>query len=89
MCGLIGVELTITILCRNHSVQVLASPTENMGTLLNAVHSVHIGGELKLSNAIQVAQLALKHRRTKTGAFTYHSLTNAGIDPPHFTDCRL
>jgi 26S proteasome regulatory subunit N10 len=38
-----------------------------MGTLLNAVHSVSIGGEMKLSNAIQVAQLALKHRRNKTG----------------------
>lgn len=61
-----------------YSVQVLASPTENMGTLLNAVHSVHIGGELKLSNAIQVAQLALKHRRTKTGAFSIPlSYTNA------------
>ncbi|GAB9464037.1 hypothetical protein Gpo141_00001478 [Globisporangium polare] len=61
-------ESTVGVLTMaGKSVQVLASPTENMGTLLNAVHSVHIGGELKLSNAIQVAQLALKHRRTKTG----------------------
>lgn len=74
MCGT-RIELTmyiliIIIMLLLFSVQVLASPTENMGTLLNAVHSVHIGGELKLSNAIQVAQLALKHRRTKTGAFS-------------------
>lgn len=48
--------------------QVLASPTENMGTLLNAVHRVAIGGSMKLSNAIQVALLALKHRRNKAGS---------------------
>ncbi|RLN66225.1 hypothetical protein BBJ28_00016209 [Nothophytophthora sp. Chile5] len=48
-------------------VQVLASPTDNMGTLLSAIHRVQIGGSMKLSNAIQVAQLALKHRRNKTG----------------------
>ncbi|TYZ68161.1 hypothetical protein PybrP1_005112 [[Pythium] brassicae (nom. inval.)] len=61
-------ESTVGVLTMaGKSVQVLASPTENMGTLLNAVHSVKIGGELKLSNALQVAQLALKHRRTKTG----------------------
>lgn len=48
--------------------QVLASPTDNMGTLLSAIHSVNIGGVMKLSNALQVAQLALKHRRNKTGA---------------------
>jgi 26S proteasome regulatory subunit N10 len=52
------------------SVQVLASPTDNMGTLLSAIHSVNIGGVMKLSNALQVAQLALKHRRNKTGAST-------------------
>jgi 26S proteasome regulatory subunit N10 len=50
-----------------YSIQVLASPTENMGTLLNAIHGVSLGGSLKLSNAIQVAQLALKHRRNKAG----------------------
>lgn len=39
-----------------------------MGTLLNAVHRVAIGGSMKLSNAIQVALLALKHRRNKAGS---------------------
>lgn len=47
--------------------QVLASPTDNMGTLLSAIHRVKIGGTMRLANAIQVAQLALKHRRNKTG----------------------
>ncbi|GLD99508.1 hypothetical protein PINS_up008234 [Pythium insidiosum] len=62
-------ESTVGILTMaGRSVQVLASPTENMGTLLSAVHSITVGGTLKLSNALQVAQLALKHRRNKTGA---------------------
>lgn len=62
-------ESTVGILTMaGKSVQVLASPTENMGTLLTAVHSVSIGGTVKFSNALQVAQLALKHRRNKTGA---------------------
>ncbi|KAJ0406194.1 hypothetical protein P43SY_000378 [Pythium insidiosum] len=62
-------ESTVGILTMaGRSVQVLASPTENMGTLLSAVHSISVGGTLKLSNALQVAQLALKHRRNKTGA---------------------
>ena len=39
-----------------------------MGTLLGAVHKVHVGGVLQFANAMQVAQLALKHRRNKTGA---------------------
>ncbi|TMW65053.1 hypothetical protein Poli38472_009220 [Pythium oligandrum] len=62
-------ESTVGILTMaGKGVQVLASPTENMGTLLTAVHNVSIGGALKFSNALQVAQLALKHRRNKTGA---------------------
>ncbi|KAL7680076.1 hypothetical protein Plhal304r1_c070g0159041 [Plasmopara halstedii] len=61
-------ESTVGVLAMaGKSVQVLASPTDNMGTLLSAIHGVKIGGSMKLSNAIQVAQLALKHRRNKTG----------------------
>ncbi|DAZ97832.1 TPA: hypothetical protein N0F65_002502 [Lagenidium giganteum] len=62
-------ESTVGVLTMaGNSVQVLASPTENMGTLLNAVHAVRIGGHIKFSNSIQVAQLALKHRRNKAGS---------------------
>ncbi|EEY58751.1 26S proteasome non-ATPase regulatory subunit, putative [Phytophthora infestans T30-4] len=61
-------ESTVGVLAMaGKSVQVLASPTDNMGTLLSAIHRVKIGGSMKLANAIQVAQLALKHRRNKTG----------------------
>ncbi|ETI34816.1 hypothetical protein F442_18570 [Phytophthora nicotianae P10297] len=61
-------ESTVGVLAMaGKSVQVLASPTDNMGTLLSAIHRIKIGGSMKLANAIQVAQLALKHRRNKTG----------------------
>jgi 26S proteasome regulatory subunit N10 len=61
-------ESTVGVLAMaGKSVQVLASPTDNMGTLLSAIHRIQIGGNMRLANAIQVAQLALKHRRNKTG----------------------
>ncbi|KAG7376957.1 26S proteasome non-ATPase regulatory subunit 4 [Phytophthora pseudosyringae] len=61
-------ESTVGVLAMaGKSIQVLASPTDNMGTLLSAIHRVQVGGAMKLANAIQVAQLALKHRRNKTG----------------------
>uniref|UniRef100_A0AAV1UF03 26S proteasome regulatory subunit RPN10 n=1 Tax=Peronospora matthiolae TaxID=2874970 RepID=A0AAV1UF03_9STRA len=61
-------ESTVGVLAMaGKSIQVLASPTDSMGTLLSAIHRVEIGGTMKLANAIQVAQLALKHRRNKTG----------------------
>ncbi|KAL4173319.1 hypothetical protein KRP22_008472 [Phytophthora ramorum] len=61
-------ESTVGVLAMaGKSIQVLASPTDNMGTLLSAIHRVQIGGSMKLANAIQVAQLALKHRSNKTG----------------------
>ncbi|KAF1328741.1 26s proteasome non-atpase regulatory subunit, partial [Globisporangium splendens] len=44
-----------------------SNPESTVGVLTMAGKSVSIGGEMKLSNAIQVAQLALKHRRNKTG----------------------
>lgn len=61
-------ESTVGVLAMaGKSVQVLSSPTDNMGALLSAIHRVKVGGSMKLANAIQVAQLALKHRRNKTG----------------------
>ncbi|KAI9911329.1 hypothetical protein PsorP6_009620 [Peronosclerospora sorghi] len=61
-------ESTVGVLSMaGKSIQVLASPTDNMGTLLSAIHRIKVGGTTKLANAIQVAQLALKHRRNKTG----------------------
>jgi 26S proteasome regulatory subunit N10 len=65
--------------------ELLVSPTEDVGKILNALHGLKInshggpgiakmGAEGKMSpasditNAIQVASLALKHRRNKNGA---------------------
>jgi 26S proteasome regulatory subunit N10 len=43
------------------------SPTDDMGKILNSLHDVKIGGSTNLAAAIQIAQLALKHRRNKHG----------------------
>eukprot|EP00953_Heterococcus_sp_UTEX-ZZ885_P004597 2984-Heterococcus_DN1.PRE.8 len=47
--------------------ELLVSPTDDMGKILNSLHDVKIGGSTNLAAAIQIAQLALKHRRNKHG----------------------
>lgn len=48
--------------------EVLVSPTEDMGKIMNAVHDVAVFGQQPtLSDGIQVAALALKHRKNKNG----------------------
>eukprot|EP01116_Phalansterium_solitarium_P017369 TRINITY_DN425_c0_g6_i1.p1 TRINITY_DN425_c0_g6~~TRINITY_DN425_c0_g6_i1.p1 ORF type:complete len:392 (-),score=145.24 TRINITY_DN425_c0_g6_i1:190-1365(-) len=44
---------------------VLVTLTSDLGKLLSSLHGVSVHGELLLSQAIQVAQLALKHRQNK------------------------
>lgn len=62
-------ESTVGILSMaGQRVEVLVSPTDDMSKILNALHEIPIGGKCKLINAIQVAQLALKHRREKKGS---------------------
>ncbi|KAK4262056.1 hypothetical protein QN277_027666 [Acacia crassicarpa] len=46
-------------------VQVLVTPTSDLGKILACMHGLEIGGEMNLAAAIQVAQLALKHRQNK------------------------
>ncbi|GAB2231925.1 hypothetical protein Droror1_Dr00010944 [Drosera rotundifolia] len=46
-------------------VRVLTTPTSDLGKLLGCLHGLEIGGEMNLGAAIQVAQLALKHRQNK------------------------
>lgn len=50
------------------SVDLLVSPTEEAGKVLAAFAHIHLGGRSDLINAIQIAQLALKHRKNKNGA---------------------
>lgn len=45
--------------------QVLVTPTPDLGKVLNAMQQMKIEGEVNLSTAVQIAQLALKHRENK------------------------
>ncbi|KAM5550043.1 26S proteasome non-ATPase regulatory subunit 4 [Rosa sericea] len=46
-------------------VRVLATPTSDLGRILACMHGLEMGGEMNIASAIQVAQLALKHRQNK------------------------
>ncbi|XP_062025153.1 26S proteasome non-ATPase regulatory subunit 4 homolog [Rosa rugosa] len=46
-------------------VRVLTTPTSDLGKILTCTHGLEIGGEMNIAAAIQVAQLALKHRQNK------------------------
>lgn len=49
-------------------VDLLVSPTEEIGKILAAFAHVNLGGKHSdLSTAVQIAQLALKHRKNKNG----------------------
>ena len=50
-----------------YSVELLVSPTEDNNKILASFAKVTIGGKNDFSTAIQVAQLALKHRKNKNG----------------------
>lgn len=45
--------------------KVLVTPTPDLGRILNSMQDLVIEGETNLSNAVQIAQLALKHRQNK------------------------
>lgn len=45
--------------------QVLVTPTPDLGKVLNAMQQMQIEGEVNLATAVQIAQLALKHRENK------------------------
>jgi 26S proteasome regulatory subunit N10 len=46
----------------------LVSPTEEQGKILASFGSVKIGGKSDLTTSVQIAQLALKHRKNKNGS---------------------
>ncbi|XP_010550474.1 PREDICTED: 26S proteasome non-ATPase regulatory subunit 4 homolog isoform X2 [Tarenaya hassleriana] len=59
-------ENTVGILTMaGKGVRVLVTPTSDLGKILACMHGLEIGGEANLAAAIQVAQLALKHRQNK------------------------
>lgn len=50
---------------RIRSPQVLATLTQDLGKVLSALQNNHVGGQVDLITALNVAQLALKHRENK------------------------
>lgn len=53
----------LTHLCR---AELLASLTQDMGKIVGALHSSKLGGQSDISNGINIAMLALKHRENKS-----------------------
>ena len=49
-------------------VNILASPTTDLGKLLACLHGLKASGAASLITAIKTAQLALKHRKNRNGA---------------------
>lgn len=45
--------------------RVLVTPTPDLGKVLSAMQDLRVEGEVRLSTAVQIAQLALKHRENK------------------------
>lgn len=61
-------ENTIGVLSMaGKGVEVLVSPTEDIGKILAAFSRVTNNGTCDFSSSIQIAQLALKHRKNKVG----------------------
>jgi len=48
-------------------VDMLVSPTENIGKILAAFAGITAAGNTQFSTSVQIAQLALKHRKNKNG----------------------
>jgi len=61
-------ENTVGVLSMaGHGVEMLVSPTEEMSKILAAFAKIQIGGKVEFGTAVQIAQLALKHRKNKNG----------------------
>jgi hypothetical protein len=61
-------ENTVGVLTMaGRGVDLLVSPTEDAGKILACFTRVSTGGKTDFSSAVQIAQLALKHRKNKNG----------------------
>lgn len=47
--------------------ELLVSPTDDMGKIMTSIHEMNIAGSISFADGVQVAYLALKHRRNKHG----------------------
>lgn len=61
-------ENTVGILTMaGNGVDLLVSPTEDVGKILACFARIRISGKSNFTSAVQIAQLALKHRKNKNG----------------------
>lgn len=61
-------ENTVGVLSMaGHGVELLVSPTENLTKILGCFSKLHLSGKSDFSSSVQIAQLALKHRKNKNG----------------------
>ena len=59
-------EATVGVLTMSGKTpRVLVTPTPDLGKVLNSMTYIEIDGECNISSAVQIAQLALKHRQNK------------------------
>lgn len=62
-------ENTVGVLTMaGRGVDLLVSPTEDTGKILACFTRVTTGGKTDFSSSVQIAQLALKHRKNKNGS---------------------
>jgi 26S proteasome regulatory subunit N10 len=62
-------ENTVGVLTMaGRGVDLLVSPTEDAGKILACFTRVATGGKTDFSSSVQIAQLALKHRKNKNGS---------------------
>lgn len=60
-------ENTVGLLAMSNGVELLVSPTDEVAKVLGAFSQLSVGGKVDFAAAVQIAQLALKHRRNKNG----------------------
>lgn len=62
-------ESTVGVLASGgKGVNILASPTNDLGKLLASLHGLTASGSSSLQTAVKTAQLALKHRKNRNGS---------------------
>jgi hypothetical protein len=66
VCFLIHL-LTHSLTHLYHSVEVLVSPTENIGKILSTFAEIQPSGAPDFAVSVSIAQLALRHRKNKNG----------------------
>jgi 26S proteasome regulatory subunit N10 len=60
----------------------LVSPTEDSGKVLASFSQVFVGGKSDLLTSVQIAQLALKHRKNKNGGQRIIAFVGGPINEP-------